>query len=274
MLSARKKVSGMHSEHHMQAALSASLWLALPFAAALLLYAWAAFHSSRRYSPWPVFRTVLWTGGILCSLSAVVGPLAEKAHTNFIAHMAGHLLLGMLAPLFMVLAAPITLILRTLPVEQARRVSRLLQNRPLRFAIDPITAFVLNIGGLWLLYTTSLYAHMQENVLIHIFVHLHVFLAGYVFTASILCIDPAPHRRSFHFRAAVLMLALAGHSILSKFLYAHPPAGVSSAQAEMGSMLMYYGGDAVDLILVILFCAQWFHAARPRKAASSKIVQL
>ncbi|WP_050183256.1 cytochrome c oxidase assembly protein [Domibacillus robiginosus] len=256
----------MHNEHHMQMTLSASPWLAVPFIIVLSLYVWAAFRSRRRKA-WPASRTALWIAGVLCSLAAVMGPVAQKAHTDFVAHMTVHLLLGMLAPLFLALAAPMTLFLRTLPVQQARLLSRLLQSRPLLFITNPAAALVLNIGGLWLLYTTSLYTLMQENVLAHVFVHLHVFLAGYVFTASILCIDPAPFRRRFRFRAAVLLLALAGHSILSKFLYAHPPAGVSSIQAEAGSMLMYYGGDAVDLVLVIFLCSQWFHAARPRKAA-------
>lgn len=258
----------MHNGHDMQIALSASLWLAIPFIASLFLYIGAAIHSSRRYSSWPVYRTALWAAGIFCSLAAVIGPVAEKAHMSFAAHMTGHLLLGMLGPLLMTLAAPMTLILRTLPVQQARMLARLLQTRPLRLVMNPVTGFCLNIGGLWLLYTTNLYALMHESLLVHVLVHAHVFLAGYVFTASILCIDPAPHRKHFPFRAAVLGLALAGHSILSKFLYAHPPAGVSAVQAETGSMLMYYGGDAVDLVLIILFCSQWFHAARPKAIAS------
>ena len=258
----------MHSGHHAQIALSASLWLAVPFIVLLLLYIGAAIHSSRRFSSWPVYRTALWTAGVFCSLAAVVGPLAEKAQVNFAVHMIGHLLLGMLGPLLMALAAPMALILRTLPVQQARVLARLLQIRPLRFVMNPATGFVLNIGGLWLLYTTNLYALMHESLFVHVLVHAHVFLAGYVFTASILCIDPAPYRKHFPFRAAVLGLALAGHSILSKFLYAHPPAGVSAVQAETGSMLMYYGGDAVDLVLILLFCSQWYHAARPRIVTS------
>ena len=66
------------------------------------------------------------------------------------------------------------------------------------------------------------------------------------------------------FRAIVLVCSLAGHSILSKYLYAHPPIGVSSADAETGAMLMYYGGDLIDLGLILIFCYQWYKATRPR----------
>ena len=72
----------------------------------------------------------------------------------------------------------------------------------------------------------------------------------------------APAR--FQARAIILVIAIAGHGILSKYIYAHPPDGVSSEQAKLGGMLMYYGGDAIDLILVFWLCMQWYKAARPR----------
>ena len=63
-------------------------------------------------------------------------------YTNFSAHMIGHLLLGMLAPLFIAIAAPMTLILRTLPVPVARKVSHVLRSWPLQILHHPITASI------------------------------------------------------------------------------------------------------------------------------------
>lgn len=94
--------------------------------------------------------------------------------------------------------------------------------------------------------------------------YLHICIAGYLFTVSILCIDPTPHKTSFLYRANVLIIALAGHSILTKYIFAHPPSGVSTAEAKIGGMLMYYGGDAIDLIIVYLLFQQWFNATRPK----------
>ncbi len=104
---------------------------------------------------------------------------------------------------------------------------------------------------------------MHQNILLHLFIHLHVFIAGYLFTISIIYIDPAPHRYSYRYRAIVLIIALAGHGILSKYIYAYPPTGVVTTQAEIGGMLMYYGGDLIDIILIFIFCLQWFRASRP-----------
>jgi putative membrane protein len=231
---------------------------------ALFLYLFAALSAKPYWKEIDVFRVVLFILGVICSVSVVVGPLATKAQSDFTIHMMGHLLLGMLGPLLMVLGAPMTFILRALPVLWARRLTRLLKTWPIEFVSHPIVASILNIGGLWVLYRTHLYGLMHENPLLHILVHIHVFLAGYVFTSSIIYIDPKPHRYNFVFRALVLVCSLAGHSILSKSLYAQPPVGVSHTDAESGAMLMYYGGDIVDLILIIILCYQWYKATRPR----------
>lgn len=269
----------MHTNYHMQHGdenhmhhidgTVPQLILSLPFVLALVIYIVCVFISIYRGKSWPLYRTSSWVIGVFCAALAVAGPLANAAHMNFAVHMLNHLLLGMLAPLLMALAAPVTLILRTLNVTSARQLSRMLRSRPVRIMSDPVVASLLNIGGLWILYTTNLYMIMQQNIVVHLVLHMHVFLAGYLFTASIIYIDPTPHRTSFTYRAIVLVIALAGHSILSKHIYAQPPSGVPAAQAEKGGMLMYYGGDAIDLVLISIFCFQWFRATRPRTLVSN-----
>ncbi|WP_020620700.1 cytochrome c oxidase assembly protein [Paenibacillus daejeonensis] len=238
-----------------------------PFLLLAAIYPVAAALSARRYGPWPQHRVLFWLLGVMTAGASLVGPLATASHHSFEAHMAAHLLLGMLAPLFIVLSFPVTLLLRTLRTPTARRLSGVLRAKPLQWITHPVTAAVLNVGGLAFLYLTNLYHLMHENVLIYGLVHVHIFLAAYVFTASILYTDPAPHRKSYPYRAVVLVLALAAHGMLAKYLYAHPPVGVPSAQAEAGSMLMYYGGDVVHIAIILLFCRQWYRSAGHALAA-------
>ncbi|WP_053220166.1 cytochrome c oxidase assembly protein [Virgibacillus senegalensis] len=253
----------MDSLHHNLPWL-AQLVLLLPFVTGCVLYLIAIKFSAKRERLWPLSRTLFWISGCILAALAVFGPLAILAHHNFFYHMLGHILLGMLAPLLMVLGAPVTLLLRALPAESARRISRLLKSRPVQFLGNPAVASFLNIGGLWVLYVTPLYGAMHHVPLLHILIHLHIFIAGYVFTSSIIYIDPTPHRSSFRYRTIILLLALAGHSILAKYLYAHPPLHASVSQAEAGSMLMYYTGDFIDAILIFLLCQHWYKSARPR----------
>jgi putative membrane protein len=221
-------------------------------------YLAAVAAGSRSGRSWPRWRTAAWCAGIAVAAVGVLGPPIMAEHQDFTAHMAGHLLLGMLAPLLLVLGAPVTVVLRALPVHGARQVSRFLGSRALRGLTHPVTAAVLNVGGGWLLYTSSLYAIMNAHPAVHVAVHVHVLGAGYLFTAAVVGVDPAPHRPGFLTRAAVLVAFVAAHDILAKYLYAHPPPGVLADRTQTAAVLMYYGGDLIDLVLIILLCRRWF----------------
>ncbi|MDL4840879.1 cytochrome c oxidase assembly protein [Aquibacillus rhizosphaerae] len=240
------------------------LVLILPFAIGLLIYVLTVIISNRKYKKWSFFRMGYWLTGSICAISSITGPLAELSHSSFEAHMFSHLLLGMLAPLLMVLAAPLTLLMRALNVNIARRLSRLLRSRLVSFLTNPIIAAILNIGGLWILYTSNLYSMMHHNISLYIFIHLHVFIAGFLFTSSMIYIDPTPHRKSYIYRSSVLIITLAAHGILSKFIYANPPNGVSISQAEMGAKIMYYGGDVIDIVIIFILCLKWYQSTKPR----------
>lgn len=67
----------------------------------------------------------------------------------------------------------------------------------------------------------------------------------------------------------MLVAFVAAHSILAKWLYAHPPPGVEPRDAEVGAQLMYYGGDVVDVTLILLLCLGWYRATRPRETPTS-----
>lgn len=256
-----------HHVHH-ASELPNELLLALPLVLAVLIYLLLGFVSNQHHKPWPIYRYISWIAGVLSAGAALIGPIADSAHENFMAHMVGHLFLGMLAPLLLALSAPMTLFLRTLSVGHARKLSRVLKSFPVCILCHPLVASILNIGGLWLLYMTELYSMMHHYALLHMIVHFHVFAAGYLYTISIIYIDPIPHRHGFIFRAVVLILSLAAHGILSKYIYAYPPTGVPIEQAQMGGVIMYYGGDLIEICLICLFCLQWYKAARPRTPVS------
>lgn len=253
-----------HSNVELSNSFSPLFWICLFF---LLTFGYigAIYISNKRLKKWPHYRTGFWLLGIISALLSVIGPVALKAHLDFAYHMISHLLLGMLAPLLLVLAKPMTLLLRTLPIQKARRFTTILKSRPILFFTHPITASILNVGGLWVLYTTNIYHAMHQYIILHIFVHVHILLAGYLFTASMIYLDPIPHRYSFPYRTSVFVVTLGAHGVLSKYIYAHPPSGVPETQAQVGGMLMYYGGDLIDAILIFILCLQWYQATKPNR---------
>ncbi|MDK1328205.1 cytochrome c oxidase assembly protein [Arthrobacter sp. zg-Y1143] len=239
----------------------------IPAVAALVAY-WAGALSPRSGS-WPWYRTLCFTLGVGAVLVTVLNPLAELAHTDFAILSFSHLLAGMVSPLLLVLSRPFTLALRSLDVFPARRLSRLLRSRFVRFLAFPVTAAVLNTGGMFLMFRTPLLQAMQESMPVHWLVTFHLLAAGYLFTATIIGRDPSPHRAGYRLRAIVLVLSIAAHNILAKGIYADPPPGVSAAAAEQGALVMYYGGAVLELVLVLLLCRQWFQWSRPRARIAS-----
>ncbi|WP_091230060.1 cytochrome c oxidase assembly protein [Microbacterium sp. 3J1] len=244
----------------------------LALLAAAAAYA-VALWASRNRSPWPHWRTAAWLAGLVAAAMSLLGPLADAAHVSFTAHMVGHLLLGMLAPLLLVLGAPVTLLLRALTVENARSLTRLLGHPVIRLVAHPVVAAALNIGGLWVLYTTPLFGLMHESPLAHAAVHAHVILTGCLFTEAMVGTAPNPHRASITVRSAVLIAFIALHSILAKWLWAHPPAGVDVVDARTGAQVMYYGGDAIDVVLIVLLLGGWYRATRDRDRSATTAIR-
>jgi putative membrane protein len=264
----------MVPEHtgHGADALSEIVLLSLVISAGV--YAGAAFNVRERQG-WSWWRVLAWVGAMALVLVSVTGRLGQAAALDFRAHVITHLLLAQAVPLLLVAAAPVTLLLRALPVGAARRVTWLLGTRPLGWLTEPVVAAVLSISGLWVLYGTPVYALSQSYGWLHLLVHAHLLITGYLLTTSLVGRDPMPHRRSHGYRAGVLVALLAAHAIVARSLYAVPPVGVPAAQAEDGAMIMYYGSDALSLVLIVWLCADWYHRRKrsvARAAASASAV--
>jgi putative membrane protein len=231
----------------------------------VLLLPAVAYLAARTHVAWPSLRTASWLAGLGCAALAATGPLAG-AHGDLRAHMTGHLLAGMVAPLLLVLAAPGTLALRALPVPAARRLARALRSRPLRLFTDPFVATPLDVAGLWVLYGTGLLGAMAHRPGMHLVVTGHVLVTGWLATAAVLAVDPAPHRRGVVARAVALTAGAAAHDVLAKRLYADPPPG--TLHAEAGAQLMYHGGTVVHVVVAALLWRDWYHSRAAVRAVT------
>lgn len=249
----------------------------LIIAGVLVGYLSAAHVQRRSGHRWGGWRCAAFVAGAGLLAVAVSPPLVGFAQHDLRGHMAQHLLIGMLAPLGLVLAAPMTLALRTLPVPSARRVTRMLRSRLVQGLSHPGTALVLNVGGMYVLYLTPLYAATLTSPLLHHLVHIHFLVAGYLFTWAVLAgPDPAPHSPGMRVRLGVLFVSMAAHATLGKLMYGFLwPQGTPHSMEEIraAARLMYYGGDLAELLLVIALFAMWYRAraARPysRKGRST-----
>ena len=253
--------------HHSSGAFPAEAYFLLPTIAAAVAYVSGA--RSVRAAHWPARRTVLFVLGLALALLTVLGPLPAMAHDDFTWLALSHVFAGMLSPLLLVLSRPMTLALRVMDKGPARRAVRILRSPPARFLAHPVTAAVLNLGGMYLMFRTPLFDAMRTYAPVHWIVTFHLVAAGYLWTAALIGRDPNPHRAGLRLRACILVFTAAAHNVLAKSLYAQPPAGIPSDEAEAGAMAMYYAGGAVELAVMIVFCFQWYRRSAPRDASAA-----
>ena len=243
-------------------------------------YGTVLYRLRRRGVRWPVTRVAAMLAGLLCVAAALLPPIASHDEL-FPVHIAQHLLLGMAAPAFLALSAPVTLMLRTLPRRSRRMLLRLLHSAPIAALTAPATAVVLDLGGLYALYLTGLYNAAEHNDLIHAAVHVHMFLAGCLLSWAVIGIDPIRRRPGTCVKLTALVIVAAGHDTLAKLIYAWnlPAGGGPIASRHIGAELMYYGGTVIEMAVAVIVMAQWYLVsgralARTRRRSESVESQL
>ncbi|WP_030177232.1 cytochrome c oxidase assembly protein [Spirillospora albida] len=262
----------MHDHHGPSAGTGpdAGTLLAVALIAPVAVYLLAAARLRRRGDAWPWTRDASFSAGAVALACAALG---APPGGPFTAHMGGHLLAGMIAPLLLILGRPLTLALRVLGPGRVRRALAGAGGlRAVRWAMFPPAAAALDVGGLWVLYRTPLLAAAHDRPALHALVHVHVVAAGILFAFSICRLDPVRHRWGLPLRAATLLAAGAGHAVLAKTLYAAPPPGVPVAADDLhaAARLMYYGGDLVELALACVLAVSWYRAQGRARARAER----
>jgi putative membrane protein len=265
---------GTHPLHHgtgsgpAQTLLPALVLAALAVGHLLLVHRARSRNPGRGWNPW---RTAGFTAGLLLLAAALLPPLAPLARTDFRGHMVQHVLIGMYAPLALVLGAPVTLLLRTLPVAHARRLTAVLRSRPARVLAHPAVALLLSAGSLVVLYFTPLYDTAVGHPAGHWLLHAHFLLSGCLFAYAVAGPDPAPARPGVRTRLVCLGCAIALHAVVAQLMYGGFRVDVHAPvpQVRGGAEIMYYGGDVAELLLAAALVATWRPGRRPRPSPNA-----
>ena len=190
--------------------------------AVVALYIRGVVLLTRRGDKWPVGRTVAFALGISAVDYATSGGLGVYAKFSFEYHMIAHMVLGMIAPIGIVLGAPITLALRTLPqgrTDDERGVRgtliALLHSRPAAVLTNPVVILALFDGSLFALYMTPLFGNMMPSHLGHLAMTVHFLLAGTLFFHVIIGIDPNPRKVPHIVRIVILFAAMSIHAFFA-----------------------------------------------------------
>ncbi|MDX6232388.1 MAG: hypothetical protein QOH68_1372 [Nocardioidaceae bacterium] len=186
------------------------------------LYLRGVWAMRQRGDAWPVGRTVSWLLGMVIIAWATFGGLGVYSHVLFSAHMASHMLLSMVAPIFLVLGAPMTLALRTLPgprqpgeVSPRSMLLAFLHSRFSRFFTHPLIGPVLFVGSLYGLYFSGAFESLMGNHWGHAIMELHFLAVGTLFYYVLIGIDPAPRAIPPLVRFGMLLVTVPFHAFFA-----------------------------------------------------------
>ena len=233
----------------------------------------------RRGDRWPVGRTISWFLGLLAVGFATAGGLGVYSHVMFSLHMSSHMVLSMLAPVLLVLGAPITLALRALPGPERpggdgpRQVLvAFLNSRYSHVVTNPAFATIMFVGSLYGIYFTGVYDWLMENHLGHSMMEIHFLLAGYLYYEVLIGNAPLPKRLPHLGRLGLLVAVAPFHaffaiSVMSSTqvigeryysLLERPYSSDLLADQNLGGGLTWAMGEVPLLLVGIVLVFQWF----------------
>ncbi len=250
-------------------------YLAAVVAAVAAAYLYGAHRLRRRGDRWSGWRSFLFVGlGLGCIVVATQSSMAVYDTTLFSAHMVQHMVLSMVAPVFLALGAPITLALRTLPGRPRSWLKRVLHSRPVAVLTFPPVSLAIFAGSMFGLYFTAWYEATLRHTWLHEMQHVHFVLVGCLFFWPLVGTDPVPGRLPHLARMAVAFVAVPVHAALGIalmtmgtvvaadwYLADHRVPWVDAlASQHAGGAILWATGDIINLIVAAAMFVQWAQA--------------
>jgi cytochrome c oxidase assembly factor CtaG len=254
---------------------------------ALGLYAWGVVRLRSRGDRWSVGRTIAFTAGVFTVGLTMCTALNDYGMVMFSVHMVQHMIINMVAPILILLGAPVTLALRALPTAgRGRRGPRellvvVLHSRGMRIVTHPAFTIPLFIASLYGLYFTPLFDFLMGSKTGHIAMMVHFFAVGLFFFWPIMGVDPGPHRPGYLMRMLELFagmpfhaffgiaLMMASQPLVATFL--HPPASMGidplADQTAAGGIAWAFS-EIPSVIVLVALLFQW-HTSEQRQARRS-----
>jgi putative membrane protein len=220
---------------------------------------------------WPISRSLAFGSGVTLIAFATQSGLAQYDRVLFSLHVVQHLLLGMAAPLLLVLGAPVTLALQAGSRSFQMRVLRVLHSRSVAVLTHPIIVWVLFTGTLAGLYFSGLYELSLRNDWVHVLVHLHFVVVGFLFMAYVVGLDRMP--RTLGHGARVLFVAfvlpfhaffgvalLGSRTVIAAAWYEQArPVWTESPLGDqrLGAAMLWGFGEIFGLVALGIILYQW-----------------
>jgi putative copper resistance protein D len=246
-----------------------------------VLYVLGVRRLRARGDAWPVGRTVAWLLGCLTVLIATSSGFGRYAPAMFSIHMETHMMLSMLAPVFLVLGGPVTLALRSLPVAgrdgppgPREWLLAVVRSPVAKVLTHPVVALVLFVGSFYVLYFSGLFDSALEKHWAHLLMNGHFLLVGYIFYWPVIGIDPSPRRLPHLARLGMVFASLPFHAFFGVILMSSqtvvgepfyralglPWTTDLLSDQQLGGGIAWAAGEVPLVIVLVALLIQWARA--------------
>jgi putative copper resistance protein D len=211
---------------------------------------------------------------------ATSGAPGVYGRVMFSMHMVMHMALMMAIPIFLVLAAPVTLALRALPARRDRTlgprevVLAVVRSRWVTIIANPVVAAVIFFASLVGFYWTDAFEWALTTHSGHALMVAHFMLTGYAFVWSLIGTDPGPRKWPAPLRLVVLFGTLAAHAFFGLALMqgnwllapgffktiALPWVPDLIADQQLGGSIAWGVGELPTLVLALLVTRDWLRS--------------
>ena len=264
----------------------------LPTLAILVTIVWWAWATRRvnaahPANPVPRVRTLAFVAAMAALAFALLSGIERYDTTLFSVHMVQHLLLTMVAAPLIVLAAPITLILRvSAPDTRRRLVLPVLHSRAVRFLAFPVVAWLAFAIVMWGAHFSPLFDLALENPLAHDVEHALFLGTALLFWWPVAAADPSPSRLAHPSRTLYTFLQMPQNTFLAVIilgatvpLYQHyaslqiPWPGWTMTPLDdqrLAAGIMWVGGDLLFIAAVAAVVWGWMRAEEADTARADR----
>lgn len=214
----------------------------------------------RRGRHWSRWRTLSFLAGLLVLFVAVVSGLASYDDQVFVMHVIQHVLLMMVAPPLLSLAAPITLALQASSRSTQTGLVKVLHSLPIAALTMPLVAAGLYYVSMWVDMDSAFYPYSLVHPLVHASSHLVLFVLGCLFWWPVVGLDRLPHQPHRAVRLFGLGLGMPFESFLGIALMSTSRAIASEhtlVDTHVGGALFWFLSMAVTAMAIMVMGGRW-----------------
>jgi cytochrome c oxidase assembly factor CtaG len=194
------------------------LLLVATAAAAYLAAATSGHRRDRRRRRWPTRRTAAFLAGLAALVVDLYSWIGTEADTRLSVHTVEHMVMWVVVAPLLAAGAPVRLAFFALPGGGRRRLARWLHSRAATTLTRPILTTTMFSGVLLLSHVPTVFGLTLTNDYVHEAEHgLYLFTAVLMW-ASILRVDPLPHRASGRGEIACLVGCMVPMALIALWL--------------------------------------------------------